>query len=255
MSLSGQQPRVQAEPNKLTSLRNSNHIRDIGHENAAFELQLGEFVTWLGPRGFCLVLLVLGLGLDNLLAAEQNALEEIYLILKEKKSAKAERAASTTPDNSYAYVFFLVSSLASDDRVDSVQEQLAKLVYAVFLPVINARDQVFQCLVQEGAVHCLVSPLQHALGGVDAGCEIRPRRFIFALFQQILGNVSWILASLHPERRTLRRSGYLTRRCMGFRRKPSRVLKSHATGWSAVWILSNDWLASWPAFRWLAMKG
>ena len=103
------------------------------------------------------------------------------------------KAAWTAHTNSY--VFFLVS-LASDDGVDSVQEQLAKLIHAVFLPVINARDQVFQCLVQESAVHCLVSPVQHALGGLDAGCEVRPRRFVLALLQQILGGVSCILACL-----------------------------------------------------------
>ena len=193
MSLSGQQLRVQVETSKLTSLGNGNHIRHIGHENAAFELQLGVFVAWLGPCGLCLVLLVLGLGLHDLLAAEQNALEEIYLILKAKGSAKVNKAARTAHTNSY--VFFLVS-LASDDGVDSVKEQLAKLIHAVFLPVINARDQVFQCLVQESAVHCLVSPMQNALGGLDAGCEIRPRRFVLALLQQILGGVSWILACL-----------------------------------------------------------
>jgi len=42
---------------------------------------------------------------------------------------------------------------------------------------------------------------------------------------------------------------------MGFSRKPSRVLKSTATGWSAALILSKtDW-AVCAAFRWFAMKG
>jgi len=65
----------------LTCSRKSHDIGDIGHENAAFELQLGVLIPhfWSGGLGF--VLLVLGLVGYDLLATQQYALKQIDLIL------------------------------------------------------------------------------------------------------------------------------------------------------------------------------
>jgi hypothetical protein len=67
-----------------------------------------------------------------------------------------------------------------------MQEEFSKLVDAVLLPVVHSGDQVFQCLVEEGAVHGLVGALQHTLSGFYPCRQIGPCWFVLALLQQIL---------------------------------------------------------------------
>ncbi len=77
-------------------------------------------------------------------------------------------------------------TFARDDSVDSMQEEFTKLVDAVLFPIVHSGNQVFQCFVEESAVHGLVGPLQHALGGVDACGQVGLCFFVLALLQQIL---------------------------------------------------------------------
>lgn len=79
----------------LTRLGNRHNICNIRHKDAALELEFRVLVARLGPSGFRLVLLVFDLSWHHLLAAEQNALEEIYLVLGERMQSSQPRRGGT----------------------------------------------------------------------------------------------------------------------------------------------------------------
>lgn len=68
----------------LTSLGYGYHFRDIRHEYPALKLQLCVLVARLGNCRPSLILLILALPGDDLLATQEDALEEIYLVLEER---------------------------------------------------------------------------------------------------------------------------------------------------------------------------
>jgi len=66
------------------------------------------------------------------------------------------------------------------------------LVDPVVLPIVNPGNEVLQSFIQEITIDSLVGFLQGSLCRADAGGKISPRRFVLALLQQVLGNVSQV---------------------------------------------------------------
>lgn len=75
----------------LTGLGDRHHVRDVGHEDPTLELQLCVLVAGFGSSRLCLVLFVLALVGGDLLAAQQDALEEIDLILEIGRISKHQQ--------------------------------------------------------------------------------------------------------------------------------------------------------------------
>ena len=66
---------------QLTRLRYGHHVRDVGHKDASLELEWPIPAPGLWPERFSPVPLVLEPGRVHLLAAKEDALKQVYLVL------------------------------------------------------------------------------------------------------------------------------------------------------------------------------
>lgn len=153
--------------------REEEDFGNISHKDATLKLQLGVLVPNLGSRRLGLVLLVLALVGSDLLAAEQDALEQVDLVV------------------------LLLLAFAGDHSVDTMLQEFTELVDTVVLPVVDAVHEILEGLVEQIAVDSLVCLLQCALSGSDTCVQVEALILKFALLAEILQEQRVLDETLH----------------------------------------------------------